>query len=377
MVRKLIQWSLDNPLVVVLLAAGLAVVGVYSFLHINVEAYPDPAPPTVEVVALFPGASAEEVERQVTVPLEVTLAGMPGLHAMNTKTVFGLSDIKMLFDYSLEYDKARQETINRLQSTLPLPPGVTPQISPESPTGEIFRYVLRAPKDAAGHNIYTLNDLKALQDWVLEREFRSVPRVVDVTSWGGTVRRYEVQPDPDRMRRYGITLAQLQNALANSNATVGGDYVNQGDVALTVRSVGLFGGGEDPVRKVLGMTDPVKAAQILRAEEGRRIRDIRALVITSVNNQPVRVEDVVEGGRLAPDKRTARKGWWWATRPVWECLPISRWTTVTNPVFSKIILPALIKLATTTLTKSGASCCCARERRPCPLWPISRPKSRN
>ncbi len=113
---------------------------------------------------------------------------------------------------------------------------------------------------------------------------------------------------PDRMRRYGITLAQLQNALANSNATVGGDYVNQGDVALTVRSVGLFGGGEDPVRKVLGMTDPVKAARVLRSEEERRIRDIRALVITSVNNQPVRVEDVVEGGRLAPGERAGEKG---------------------------------------------------------------------
>ena len=248
------------------------------------------------------------MERQVTIPLEVTLAGMPGLESMHSKTVFGLSDIKILFNYGVEYKEARQETINRLQSTPPLPSGVTPQISPESPTGEIFRYVLRAPKDAAGRNIYTLNDLKALQDWVLEREFRAVPRVVDVTSWGGTVRRYEVQPDPDRMRRYGITLAQLQNALSSSNATVGGDYVNQGDVALTVRSVGLFGGGEDPVRKVLGMTDPVKAARILRSEEERRIRDIRALVITSVNNQPVRVEDVVEGGRLAPGERAGEKG---------------------------------------------------------------------
>jgi len=227
---------------------------------------------------------------------------------MHSKTVFGLSDIKILFNYGVEYKEARQETINRLQSTPSLPSGVTPQISPNSPTGEIFRYVLQAPKDASGRNIYTLNDLKALQDWVLEREFRAVPRVVDVTSWGGTVRRYEVQPDPDRMRRYGITLAQLQNAMSSSNATVGGDYVNQGDVALTVRSVGLFGGGEDPVRKVLGMTDPVKAARILRSEEERRIRDIRALVITSVNNQPVRVEDVVEGGRLAPGERAGEKG---------------------------------------------------------------------
>ena len=153
---------------------------------------------------------------------------------------------------------------------------------------------------------------------MLEREFRRVPRVVDVTSWGGTIRRYEVQPDPDRMRRYGITLAQLQNALANSNATVGGDYLKQGDVAPTVRSVGLFGGGEDPVRKVLGMKDPVQAARVLRSEEERRVREHRALVITSVNNQPVRVEDVVEGGRLAPGERGGEKGVVVVTRPVWE-----------------------------------------------------------
>ena len=147
-----------------------------------------------------------------------------------------------------------------------------------------------------------------MQDWVLEREFRTVPRIVDVTSFGGTVRRYEVQPDPDRLRRYGITLGQLQATLANSNATVGGDYVNQGQVAMTVRSVGLFGGGLDPVNKVLGLKSPAAAASILRAEELRRIREIRGLVITSVNNQPIRVEDVVEGGRLAPGAVARRAG---------------------------------------------------------------------
>ena len=123
---------------------------------------------------------------------------------------------------------------------------MTPQISPESPTGEIYRYVFTVPRTRRGREVYTLNDLKALQDWVMEREFRAVPRIVDVCSWGGTVRRYEIQPDPDRLRRYGITLPQLQAAISNSNATVGGDYVNQGQVAMTVRSVGLFGGGEDP-----------------------------------------------------------------------------------------------------------------------------------
>jgi heavy metal efflux system protein len=302
MVRKLIAWSLDNPLVVILLAIALASFGLYSFLHVNIEAYPDPAPAIIEVLAQFPGASAEEVERQVTIPLEVTFAGMKGMKSMRSQSLFGLSDIKMNWEYGGDYtyENCRQEVINRIATiSQPLPANVCPQISPESPTGEIYRYVLKVPKDPNGRDIYTLNDIKALQDWVLEREFRTVPRIIDVASFGGTVRRYEIQPDPDRLRRYGITLPQLQNALANANATVGGDYVNQGHVAYTVRSVGLFGGGVDPVNKVLGLDSPWAAAAILRAEEQRRIRDIRQLVIASVNNQPIRVEDVVEGGRIA------------------------------------------------------------------------------
>jgi cobalt-zinc-cadmium resistance protein CzcA len=311
MVRKLIEWALNNPLVVILLAAALAAVGLYSFFHVNVEAYPDPAPAIIEVVAQLPGASAEEIERQVTIPLEVTFAGMPGLKSIRSQSLFGLSDLKMNWHYGSQwtYEAARQEVINRLATiSQPLPPGVTPGISPESPTGEIYRYILKVPKDRSGREIYTLNDIKALQDWVLEREFRTVPRIVDVTSFGGTVRRYEVQPDPDRLRRYGITLPQLQTALTNSNATVGGDYVNQGQVAMTVRSVGLFGGGVDPVNKVLGLKNAIAAASILRAEEQRRISDIRRLVITSVNNQPVRVEDVAEGGRKSPGQLPANEG---------------------------------------------------------------------
>jgi cobalt-zinc-cadmium resistance protein CzcA len=434
MVRWFTTWALNNPLVVILMALALIGVGTFSVLNVNVEAYPDPAPAIVEVVAQMPGASAEEVERQVTVPLEVTFSGMPGLKVIRSQSLFGLSDLKMNWNYGYTYEEARQEVINRLATiSQPLPPGVTPGISPESPTGEIYRYILKVPKFDKGPNkgkeIYTLNDLKALQDWVLEREFRTVPRIVDVTSFGGTVRRYEVQPDPDRLRRYGISLGQLQSALTNSNQTVGGDYVNQGQVALTVRSVGLFGGGADPVNKVLGLefkvfqdfvqnelipevvlgeaaketklkeriaeglldqkVDPplteeekglvqtirrlqqavavkdvqpplsadekallttvlhkrerldiglgkrppelsyfqglrsslrpkdpglteeekeqvqsirrraaVRAAGILRSEEQRRIRDIRSLVISSTNNVPVLVEDVVEGGRL-------------------------------------------------------------------------------
>ena len=259
MVRKLIAWALESPLIIMLMTAALFAYGSFAFLSVNVEAYPDPAPAIIEVIAQFPGGSAEEVERQVTVPLEVTLAGMPGQTHLRSKSLFGLSHLRIQFEYGYDYYAARQEVINRLNFVQQLPLGVTPQLSPQSPTGEIYRYTLKSPRDASGQEIYTLNDLKALQDWVLEREFRRIPRIIDVSSSGGTVKRYEIHPDPDRLRRYGITLAQVQTAITNANANVGGDYVIQGHVALNVRSFGLFGGGEDPAQSVLGVTDPLLA----------------------------------------------------------------------------------------------------------------------
>src|SRR5437763_8547551 len=139
MVRKLIEWAVSNPLVVCLMVAALAGGGTYAFLNINVAAYPDPAPAIIEVVAQYPGASAEEVERQVTIPLEVALAGMPGLKYTRTKSLFGLAHLRNQFEYGIDFYKARQEVINRLQAAQQLPPGVAPQLSPETPTGEIYR----------------------------------------------------------------------------------------------------------------------------------------------------------------------------------------------------------------------------------------------
>src|ERR1700688_2159606 len=158
MVRGLVHWALNNPLIVILVSIVLCAFGIHSFLNINVEAYPDPAPAIVEVVAQWPGASAEEMERQVTVPLEITLAGMPGLKTTLSKSLFGLSHLRNVFHYGHDYDKARQEVINRLQFAQALPPGVTPIISPASPIGEIFRYTLKSPQNALGQDIYTLND---------------------------------------------------------------------------------------------------------------------------------------------------------------------------------------------------------------------------
>ena len=169
MVRNLIYWAVNNTLIVLLLMFGLAGFGAYAFFKVNVEAYPDPAPAIVEVIAQFPGASAEEVERQVTIPLEVTLAGMPGLKYTRSKSLFGLAHLRNQFDYGVDFEKAKQDVINRLQFTEPLPPGVQAVLSPQSPTGEILRYTLTGPKDEYGRDLYSLNDLKSLQDWSLER----------------------------------------------------------------------------------------------------------------------------------------------------------------------------------------------------------------
>src|SRR5262245_12282009 len=306
MVRKLIDWAVANPLVTLLLPAALAVVGGYAFARVNVEAYPDPAPAIIEVVAQYPGASAEEVERQVTVPLEVALAGMPGLETTRSKSLFGLSHIRNQYDYSRDYDQAKQDVLNRL-ATVSLPPGITPQISPASPIGEILRYTLESPVDpATGKAVYTLSDLKAVQDYVIQRELLRVPRIAGVTGIGGTVKRYEVQPDPDRLWQYGISLAQLQTAIGNANANGSGDNLTQGQLTIVVRSLGLFGQGQDPQQQTLGLSDPVEAARLLRAEEARRCREIRQVVVASVNNVPVRVDHLVDGGPVLNADGTPR-----------------------------------------------------------------------
>jgi len=215
-VAKLIAWAIDNTIVVLLLVAALAVGGTFAFQNVNVEAYPDPAPAIVEVVAQFPGASAEEVERQVTIPLESSLAGMPGLSYTRSKSLFGLSHLRNQFDYGVDFEKAKQEVINRMQQAQ-LPANVQPQISPQSPTGEIYRYTLSNPKDALGRPVYELRDLKSLQDFTLDREFKRVPRIVGTAAQGGEIKRYEVHPDPEQLARYGISLSTLQQKIAASN----------------------------------------------------------------------------------------------------------------------------------------------------------------
>ncbi|MDQ6801333.1 MAG: CusA/CzcA family heavy metal efflux RND transporter [Acidobacteriota bacterium] len=229
--------ALRRPVLVLLLTAVLLMGGIAAFKQLNIEAYPNPVPPLVEVITQPEGLSAEEVERLVTIPLEISLAGMPGLDHIRSQSLFGLSDVKCYFTWDAAYKDARQEVINRLQFAQ-LPNGLQPQLSPWNAIGEIYRYRVTGPR-------YSLQELKAAQDWILERQFKQVPGVVDVTSFGGFTKEYHVEIDPHRLRAYGLTLPQINAAIANANQNVGGQRITLGEQSFTVRGVGLLRGVQD------------------------------------------------------------------------------------------------------------------------------------
>ena len=196
--------------------------GVVAFMKLNIEAYPDPVPPLVDIIVQSPGSSAEEMERYMTIPVEIQMAGIPNVTAIRTISLFGLSDIKVQFTYDFTYQQAEQWVTNRLSQLSPLPNGATPQISPESPIGEIMRYRVVGPPG------YSVTDLKTIEDWMLERRFKAVPGVIDVNGWGGKTKTYEVTIDQHRLLDYGLTVPQVIAALNNANVNVGGQTVNFG-----------------------------------------------------------------------------------------------------------------------------------------------------
>ncbi len=279
MIRFIILWSLHNRLLVIGGVLALIAAGVHSANNLNVEAYPDPTPPLVEVITQNPGFSPEEMERLVGIPIETALNGMPGLEDLRSTSVAGLNDIKCQFAYGTDYWSARQEVINRIGFVANLPPGVQPGLSPWSPTGEIVRYVLEGPG-------YTTNQLKAIQDWVMQRALKTVPGVIDVTGYGGTVKQYQVLVDTRKLRQYNVTLKQVEDAIDNSNANVGGDLLTLGSQAHNVRVLGLLGGG----------TDPIDPARIDRADAivAEKIDDIKRVVVTSTNGIPIYVKEVAD-----------------------------------------------------------------------------------
>ena len=226
-------------MLVTVLGGGLA-----SFLALNIEAYPDPVPPLVDVVTQSTGQSAEEIERYITIPLEIQMAGIPNLQAIRTISLFGLSDVKVQFTYDSTYQQAEQWVTNRLSQLGALPNGAQPHISPTSPIGEIFRYRVVGPPN------YSVTDLKTLQDWVLERRFKAVPGVIDVTGWGGKSKTYDIAIDQRKLIGYGLSVPQVSAAIANANINVGGQTVNFGAQSAVVRGVGLIHSA-DEIRRTL------------------------------------------------------------------------------------------------------------------------------
>ena len=254
-----------RPLMIVLLVAWIAG-GIYMFLRLDIEAYPDPSPPLVEVITQNPSWSAEEMERQVTVPIETVLFGIPHLEFVRSTAIFGLSDVKLYFDYGSEYFWDRQEVLNRLQ-LVSLPANLSPQLSPESPVGEIFRYRLYGPA-------YSLNELKATQDWLVTREIKQVSGIVDVAGFGGSTRQYVAEVDARKLLQLNVTLPQVIAAVSASNANAGGNYLTMGSQSVNIRGVGLLQSVED-MRNVLIATRngvPVYLRDIADVHEGSQPR---------------------------------------------------------------------------------------------------------
>jgi heavy metal efflux system protein len=252
-------------IVLIIFLASLAG-GILAFLRLDIEAYPDPSPPMVEFITQNPSWSAEEMEQQVTVPLEAGLNGTPHLEQIRSISIFGLSDVKLYFTFDSDYFTDRQEALNRLQS-VNLPNNLQPQLSPESPIGEIYRYQLTGPG-------YSLNDLKATQDWLLVREMKQVPGIIDVATLGGTTRQYQAEVDPNRLLAHGVTMTQVVNAIQNSNANAGGNYLTLGSQSVNVRGIGLLHSIADMDNIVVAERNgvPVLLRDVADVKEGHQPR---------------------------------------------------------------------------------------------------------
>jgi len=256
----LIALALRQRVLMVVLMLAVFAGGAIAFMKLNIEAYPDPVPPLVDVIVQSPGSSAEEMERYMTIPVEIQMAGIPNVTAIRTISLFGLSDIKVQFTYDFTYEQAEQWVINRLSQLSPLPNGAVPQLSPESPVGEIMRYRVVGPPG------YSVTDLKTIEDWMLERRFKAVPGVIDVNGWGGKTKTYQVTIDQNKLVGYGLTVPQVITALNNANINVGGQTVNFGTQAAVVRGVGVI----------------------------RSLDDIRDTMVAQNSGSPVLVHDIAD-----------------------------------------------------------------------------------
>ncbi len=281
--NAIISFALRQRVLIVALLVMMLGAGVAGFMALNIEAYPDPVPPLVDVVTQSTGQSAEEIERYITIPLEIQMAGIPNVQAIRTISLFGLSDVKVQFTYDFTYYQAEQWVTNRLSQLAALPNGAQPQISPTSPIGEIYRYRVVGPPN------YSVTDLKTLEDWVLERRFKAVPGVIDVTGWGGKTKTYEIAIDQHKLVGNGLSVPQVLTALGNANINVGGQTVDFGEQAAVVRGVGLIHSA-DEIRHTL-ITNNQGAPVVIGDEAQVTIGHLPRLGIAGYND----VDDIVQG----------------------------------------------------------------------------------
>jgi cobalt-zinc-cadmium resistance protein CzcA len=265
MIRKVVDFALENRFLILAVALLLFGWGAISFHQLPVEAYPDVADNYVEIITQWPGISAEQIEQQVTVPLEIVMNGIPHVTHLRSFSLFGLSDLKLVFDDDEENSWNRERVLERL-SQVTLPPGVVPQMGTDwSPVGQVYFFTLRSTNPQ-----YDVMELKSIEDWVIEKNFKAVPNIVDVASFGGPTREYQVRVDPDKLVSYGLSLAQVEQQLTNNNTNAGGSFIEAGLQQINVQEDGLV----------------------------RNVRDIENTVILTKSGTPLRIKDiaVVEQG---------------------------------------------------------------------------------
>src|SRR6516225_2345068 len=269
MIRSLVDFALKNRIMVLSLAILLFVWGLVSFHNLPIEAYPDVADTYVQVISQWPGHAAEEVEQQITVPLEVQLNGAPHLTHLRSLSLAGLSVITMIYDDEISTFTARQEVLDRL-SQATVPPSVSPGLGPDySPTGQIMFYTLKSTNPE-----YDTMELKTLQDWFVRNQLKSVPNVVDVNIFGGPTREYQVRLDPGKLVSYGLSLSQVEQALANNNTNAGGGFIQRGQQALNIRAVGLMQNTPDIAATVVKVSNgtPVRVRDLGTVVQGPKVR---------------------------------------------------------------------------------------------------------
>src|SRR5580692_1705743 len=258
-IRRVVDFALGNRLLILGMAFVLFIWGIISFHNLPIEAYPDVANNYVEIITQWPGISAEQIEQQVTIPLEIAMNGIPDVVNLRSFSLFGLSDLKLVFEDGSENAWNRERVLERL-AQVTLPPNVNPQMGTDwSPVGQIYFFTLRSTNPQ-----YDVMELKSIEDWVIEKNFKAVPNVVDVASFGGPTREYQVRVDPNKLFAYGLSLAQVEQQLANNNANAGGSFIEAGLQQLNLREVGLV----------------------------RNVQDIENTVIVSKTGTPLRVKDI-------------------------------------------------------------------------------------